>query len=187
MPSMISVASAGIDGLSVATHAPIGDDRGELERLFCASDMADAIGDRTITQVNRTRTQAVGAVRGMHFQLPPHAEMKLVACTRGRVFDVAVDLRSGSETFLQYDAVELAPENHRTFIIPEGFAHGFQVLEPDSELLYLHTAIYTPNAERAVSATDPAIGIEWPLPITQMSERDRSHDPLDERFRGVVL
>ena len=184
---MISVEPVGIDGLSVATHLPIGDDRGELERLFCASDMAEVVGVRTILQINRTRTQAVGAVRGMHFQLPPHAEMKLVACTRGRVFDVAVDLRANSKTFLQYHAVELSPDSHKTFVIPEGFAHGFQVLEPDSELLYLHTAMYTPNAERAVSATDPAIGIEWPLPISQMSERDRSHDPVDQTFQGVVL
>ncbi len=187
MVRMVELEAIEIPGLAVATHPPVGDARGELERLFCVTEMADVVGDRRIMQINRTRTSAVGAVRGMHYQLAPHAEMKLVTCLRGRVLDVAVDLRMGSPTFLEYQAIELSPHSHTTFVIPEGFAHGFQVLEPDSELLYFHTASYEPGAERGVSSTDPAIGIEWPLPIAQLSERDRSHEPIGDTFRGVAL
>lgn len=187
MSSMVTLESTVLSGLVVATHIPVGDERGELERFFCVEDMAEAVGDRRIVQVNRTRTAQVGAVRGMHYQIKPFAEMKLVTCLRGRVLDVAVDLRAGSPSFLHHHAVELSPTSHATFVIPEGFAHGFQVLEPDSELLYLHTARYEPTAERGVSATDPRIGIEWPLPISQMSARDRAHDPLDGEFQGVSL
>ncbi len=115
---------------------------------------------------------------------PPHAEMKLVRCLRGRVWDVAVDLRAESPTFLHWHAEELSPDNHRMVVIPEGCAHGFQVLTPDSELLYLHTAFYAPDAEGGVRHDDPALGIRWPLPVTDLSPRDRSHPLIDAGDRG---
>ncbi len=113
--------------------------------------------------------------------------MKLIRCLRGRVFDVAVDLRQNSPTFLQWHAEELSGENQRMIVIPEGFAHGFQVLEVDSELLYLHTAMYQKSSEGAVRYDDPMISVQWPLPVTDVSERDQNHTPLSPSFSGVPL
>ena len=120
------------------------------------------MGSRQIVQVNQSCTRTVGAVRGMHYQHEPHAEMKLVRCLKGKVWDVAVDLRAGSSTFLQWHAVELSAEKARMIVIPEGFGHGFQVLEEDSELLYLHTAHYAPFAEGGVRPMDPRLSIAGP-------------------------
>jgi dTDP-4-dehydrorhamnose 3,5-epimerase len=162
------------------------DHRGEFARLFCERELAELIGSRHIVQANRSLTRAVGAVRGMHFQFPPHAEMKLIRCIRGRVWDVAVDLRKESATFLKWTAQELSPANGLMLVVPERCAHGFQVLEPDSELLYLHTASYAPAAEGGISPTDPTIGIAWPLPIVDLSDRDRSHPHLSKDFAGIA-
>lgn len=174
-------------GLFVAEAVAVADHRGAFSRFFCANALEPALGARRIVQINHSLTRAVGAVRGLHFQQPPHAEMKLVRCLRGRVFDVAVDLRAGSPTFLQWHAEELSPASGRMMIIPEGFAHGFQVLEPESELLYLHTAFYMPDAEGGVAHDDPRVGIAWPLPATDLSQRDRQHPPLADGFTGIAL
>lgn len=182
----MKVHATDIAGLSWVETALRQDARGEFARLFCARELAALIGDRRIVQANRSLTRAAGAVRGMHFQRAPHAEMKLVRCLRGRVLDVAVDLRAGSPTFLRWQARELSAANAQMFVIPEGFAHGFQVLEPDSELLYLHTAFYEPAAEGGLSPTDPALNIAWPLPVRDLSERDASHAPISTDFRGLV-
>ena len=175
-----------IPGLVVAETTPFADHRGAFARLFCAEGLGDAFGGRRIVQANHSRTRAVGAVRGMHFQHPPHAEMKLVRCIRGRVWDVAVDLRRGSPTFLSWHAEELSAATMRMLVIPEGFAHGFQVLEPDSELLYLHTAAYTPSAEGGVRHDDPRLAIRWPLPATDLSARDLAHPLLADDFPGIL-
>ena len=185
MSPRLVVESTLIGGLLTAIHPPLGDARGELERLFCANDLDEVLGERHIVQVNRTLTRQVGAVRGMHYQLPPSAEMKIVTCMRGRIFDVAVDLRAGSPTFLRPYGIELSEGTHRSFVIPEGFAHGFQVLESDSELLYFHTAFYDPVNERGLAPTDPALGIEWPLEISQISDRDAQHELVSDTFEGV--
>ncbi len=113
--------------------------------------------------------------------------MKLIRCLRGRVWDVAVDLRQGSATFLQWHAQELSSKNAHMLVIPKGCAHGFQVLEKESELLYLHTAAYVPETEGAVRFNDPLINITWPLPITDLSERDRQHPFLHTNFRGINI
>jgi dTDP-4-dehydrorhamnose 3,5-epimerase len=113
--------------------------------------------------------------------------MKIVRCLRGGVFDVAVDLRRDSPTFLEWTAVELTRENRRAFVIPEGCAHGFQVLEENSELMYLHTAPYTPSVEGAVRFDDPRIAVDWPMKPTDISARDLSHPYLKEDFKGIVL
>jgi dTDP-4-dehydrorhamnose 3,5-epimerase len=183
----MKLSSTSLHGLFVADAVAISDHRGAFSRLFCASALQDAVAPRHIVQINQSRTTAVGAVRGLHYQRPPHAEMKMVRCLRGRVWDVAVDLRAGSPTFLQWHAEELSADNKRMLIIPEGFAHGFQVLEPDSELLYLHTAFYTPAAEGGVAHDEPRLGIRWPLPVTDLSVRDRQHPPLAADFTGIVL
>lgn len=176
-----------IPGAWVIESTAFQDSRGAFSRLFCSRELQAIVGQRTIVQINHSMTHGVGAVRGLHFQNPPHAEMKIVRCLKGRVFDVAVDLRQGSPTFLKWTAVELTPENRFAFVIPEGCAHGFQVLEEDSELLYLHTAFYTPDVEGAVRFDDPRIGVNWPLAPTDISARDLSHPHLKEDFKGIVL
>lgn len=175
-----------IAGVVVAETDRIEDDRGAFTRLFCEQDLAGAIGTRHIVQINHSRTTAPGSVRGMHYQAAPHAEMKLVRCLRGRVWDVAVDLRAGSPTFLQWHAEELTPDNARLLIVPEGCAHGFQVLAPDSELLYLHTAAHCASAEGGVHCLDPGLAIAWPLPVTGLSARDASHAAIDADFKGLA-
>lgn len=176
-----------IAGVFVAQTNAFQDSRGAFARLYCETELAEAVAGRQIRQINHSRTAAVGAVRGMHFQFAPDAETKMVRCLKGRVWDVAVDLRKGSPTFLQHHAQELSPSNALMLVIPEGCAHGFQVLEPDSELLYLHTANYTPGAEGGVRFNDPVLNLLWPLQITDLSERDKKHPLLNKNFQGIVL
>lgn len=176
-----------IPGAWILENSSFQDNRGAFSRLFCTRELHAIIGQRSIVQINHSMTRSVGAVRGLHFQNPPHAEMKIVRCIKGRVFDVAVDLRQGSPSFLKWAAAELTQESKQAFVIPEGCAHGFQVLEPDSELLYLHTEFYTPDVEGAVRFDDPKIGINWPLVPTDLSARDLSHPYLNEDFKGIVL
>lgn len=161
------------------------DHRGAFSRLFDLEHLEAIHGGRPLVQVNRSVTTMPGAVRGLHFQRAPHAEAKWVRCLRGRVLDVAVDLRRGSPTLLQHVAVELSAEEMNAVFIPEGCAHGFQVIEPDSELLYLHSAAYVPAAEGGVRWDDPALALSWPLPVTDISERDRTHPLLAADFAGL--
>ncbi len=176
-----------INGLMVVETVPHDDARGAFARLYCEQELADVIGHRHIVQINHSRTTQVGAVRGMHFQSPPHAEMKLVRCLKGRVWDVAIDLRNKSPTFLHWHAEELTPANARMMLIPEGFAHGFQALEADSELLYLHTAFYTPAAEGGLRHDDPLLGITWPRAVVDLSSRDANHAYLETDSQGIDL
>jgi dTDP-4-dehydrorhamnose 3,5-epimerase len=182
---MMKISSTPLAEVAVVETAPKSDHRGAFARLFCARELSSIIGQRRIVQINHSRTHLVGAVRGMHYQHPPHAEMKLVRCLKGRVWDVVVDLRAGSPTFLQWHAQELSEDNALMLAIPEGCAHGFQALEPDSELLYLHTAFYTPSAEAGLRSTDTRLSISWPLPIADLSDRDRAHPLLTADFSGV--
>jgi len=176
-----------IAGVMVAGTSPVSDHRGAFSRLFCEQDLQPALADRHIVQINHSRTSCIGAVRGMHFQYGPHAEMKMVRCLKGSVWDVAVDLRKGSPTFLHWHAVELSKENADMMIIPEGCAHGFQVIEADSELLYLHTAAYAPSAEAGLRYDDPLLSIDWPLEVADISERDRVHPLLNDDYCGVEI
>jgi dTDP-4-dehydrorhamnose 3,5-epimerase len=176
-----------IEGVQIIQRQPIGDDRGYLERLFCNDELGSIINSRSIVQINHTMTSKVGTVRGMHYQQPPHAETKLVSCLRGEVFDVVVDLRVGSPTFLHWHGEVLSEDNHRTFCIPEGFAHGFQTLTENCELIYLHTTAYVPDAEAGLSALDPCLDIDWPLSITELSSRDQQHAMLTSDFLGLSV
>ncbi len=185
MSSRFDVQSAPLSGLNVLVRKPLGDSRGYLERMFCVDELQDVFGARRIVQINHTLTQTRGTVRGMHFQHAPHAEMKFVSCLRGSVFDVAVDLRKGSPTFLQWHAELLSADNHKTLAIPEGFAHGFQTLTDDCEMLYLHTAAYAPGAEAGLSPKDAKLAIAWPLPIAEISPRDAAHALIADDFVGV--
>lgn len=185
MSSRVRLLATHIGGLSVLERLPVSDHRGELERLYCRESLAPAFRDAAIAQANRTLTRRAGTIRGLHYQRPPHAEDKLVSCLRGEVFDVAVDLRAGSPTFLRWHGEVLSPGNRRSLAIPRGFAHGFQALTDDCELLYLHTAAFSPGSEAGIDALDPAIGIRWPLPASDRSERDRSLPASGGGFAGV--
>jgi dTDP-4-dehydrorhamnose 3,5-epimerase len=167
-----------LQGLCVVQRKPIRDERGYLERMFCASDHATLLQGRSIRQINRTLTVRCGTVRGMHFQNPPHAEMKFVSCLRGEVFDVAVDLRPDSPTRFQWHGEVLSSKNYKTLAIPEGFAHGFQTLSDHCEMLYFHTADYHRESEGGLNPLDPVMGIAWPLGISGISSRDSAQPML---------
>lgn len=175
-----------MSGVVVVETPVTRDARGSFGRLFCRNELEEVIGNRQIVQINHSLTVAVGAVRGLHFQLAPYVEMKLVRCIRGRVWDVVVDLRCNSPTFLQWHAEELTPDNARMLVVPGGCAHGFQVLAPESELLYLHTAPYVPEAEGGVRHDEPRVAIRWPLPVTQVSSRDAAFPSIDGDFTGLT-
>lgn len=181
----MKIERTAIAGVAIVQTTPLVDHRGVFQRIFCDRELEAVIDGRHIVQINHSKTTHVGSVRGMHFQRAPHAEMKLVRCLHGKVWDVAVDLRADSPTFLRWHAEELSFQNGRTLVIPEGCAHGFQVLEPESELLYLHTAHYEPEAEGAARYDDPRLGIRWPLPISEVSQRDQLHPLLSTEFRGL--
>mgnify|MGYP003387574237 CR=1 FL=1 len=183
----MKINKTAIDGVCVVETTPFIDHRGTFARFFCANELAPVLGSRKIAQINYSQTMAVGAIRGLHFQYPPHAEMKMVRCVRGRVLDVAVDLRPDSPTFLKFHAEELTPANAKMLVVPEGFAHGFQALEAGSELFYCSTAFYEKTAEDGIRHNDPAVGIQWPLPVTDMSERDLNHQLIDQSFKGIKL
>lgn len=185
--SRFTILDTPIADLKIVERQQLGDSRGFLSRLFCAEELAAAGWHKPIAQINQTLTQKQGTIRGMHFQRSPHAEMKVVTCLRGAIWDVAVDLRAGSPTFLQWHAEELSVANHRALLIPEGFAHGFQTLSDDCELIYLHSRAYTPKAEAGLNPKDPMLSIIWPLTITELSVRDAQHPMLDHQFNGVTL
>lgn len=157
-----------------------GDARGSFERIFCADEFG-ARGLATIwVQMNLSVTRGAGTLRGMHFQRPPHAEVKLIRAIRGRVHDVIVDLRAGAPTFGRHVAVVLDADLRNAVYVPAGFAHGFQSLTDDAEMIYAHSAAYAPGAEGGVQALDPALGIDWPLPVAQRSPRDEGLPGLRE-------
>ena len=172
-------------GLKLVERQRLGDSRGFLSRLFCAEEMAATGWHKPIAQVNHTCTATRGTVRGMHFQHPPHAEMKLVTCIRGEVWDVAVDLRNDSPTFLQWHAATLSADNGRALLLPEGCAHGFQALVDDVELLYCHSAAYCPSADAGLNPLDARLAISWPLAIAELSARDAAHPLIGNGFEGV--
>jgi dTDP-4-dehydrorhamnose 3,5-epimerase len=185
--SRFTIRDTPIADLKLVERQQLGDSRGFLSRLFCADELAVAGWHKPIIQINQTFTQKQGTMRGMHFQRPPHAEMKLVTCLRGAVWDVAVDLRAGSPTFMQWHAEELSAANHRALLIPDGFAHGFQSLSGDCELIYLHSEAYAPEAEAGLNPQDPMLSISWPLAISELSARDAQYPMLDHQFKGVTL
>lgn len=151
-----------------------GDARGFFARMFCEDEFrAQGLATRWV-QVNTSFSSLKGTLRGLHFQRSPKAEDKLVRCLKGAILDVIVDLRAGSPTFGQHEALHLNDQNRRMVFIPKGCAHGFQTLTEDCELLYFHSTAYSPEHEGGLHHADPALNIAWPLPVAQVSERDRS-------------
>ena len=185
--SHLAVTPLPLPGLARVQRQPLGDERGFFARIFCADELAAAGWAVSIAQINHSHTARRGSVRGMHYQRPPHAEMKLVTCLRGTVWDVAVDLRAGSPTFLQWHAELLSADNHCALLIPPGFAHGFQAQTDGAELLYCHSAPHAPGAEAGLHPLDARLGIAWPLPVQGLSARDAGQAPLADAFQGVRL
>lgn len=187
MTALLEPHATPLAGLSVLHRRRLRDNRGYFERLYCVDALREMLGSRHVVQINHTFTIKRGTVRGMHFQRPPFAETKIVTCLRGEVFDVAVDLRAQSPTFLRWHGEVLSGDNARSLLIPEGFAHGFQALTDDCEMLYLHTAPYAQESEAGVHPLDPRIAIEWPEDVRELSARDAAHPPLTDHFTGVSL
>ena len=191
MVERFSVKASKLAGLQIITRQPIVDARGWFERAYCFDTFAELGIDKTlktINQINRSFTVQKGSVRGMHFQNAPFAETKFVSCLRGEVFDVAVDLRAKSPTFLQWHGEILSADNQRSLLIPEGFAHGFQTLSVDCEMLYLHTQKFDSASSSGVNPLDLRLAINWPLPITEMTEMsdgDRHRPMMLPTFEGL--
>ncbi len=179
--SRFTLTDLPIPGVRLVQRQALEDARGFFSRLFCAQELADAGWRGSVAQINHTLTREAGSVRGLHFQRPPHAEIKLVSCLAGKVWDVVVDLRPGSPTYLQWHAEVLSATNRHALLIPEGVAHGFQTLSADVQLLYLHSHPYTPEAEGGLNPVDNRLAIAWPKPISMMSDRDRQHPLLDHQ------
>lgn len=185
--STFDFISTQLNGLMLVQRKAIEDHRGFLSRIYCAEEFRESGVVKNISQINHSVTFKKGSVRGLHFQYPPHAESKLVNCIKGEVWDVAVDIRRDSPTFLHWHGEVLSASNRKSLLIPEGFAHGFQALTSDCELLYLHTAAYHPEAEDVLNVADPRLNILWPLPISELSDRDRTRPFINQSFQGVVL
>ena len=176
-----------ISGLRILERQPMNDERGFFSRIFCADELATSGWHSPIVQINYSYTRKKGVVRGLHFQRSPHAEMKLVSVISGELWDVAVDLREDSKTYLQWHAEILSAENNRAMLIPEGFAHGYQSLTDVVEILYCHSAAYNPEAEYGLNPTDVKLGIDWPLTISDLSEKDRNYPSIDDEFLGFSI
>jgi dTDP-4-dehydrorhamnose 3,5-epimerase len=161
------------------------DERGWLARYYCKDDFQKIGHVKEWVQMNHTLTHKKGSVRGMHFQIAPHKEIKMLRCIAGSVYDVIIDLRKDSYTFLKWMGVELSASNKKMLYIPEGFAHGFQCLEDNCELTYHHSEFYKPGAEAGIRYNDPLINIKWPLSVTVISARDQQHSYLDKNFKGI--
>lgn len=182
---MMTFNETSLKGNFVIAPAAHGDHRGWFMRTYCKNQFQKIGHDKEWVQMNHSFTARRGTVRGLHFQHPPYGEIKMVRCIAGAVFDVAVDIRKDSPTFLKWYGAELSAGNKHMMYIPEGFAHGFQTLSDDVELLYHHSAFYNPQAEGGLLYNDPMINIHWPLPVSELSERDTRHPILDNKFKGI--
>jgi dTDP-4-dehydrorhamnose 3,5-epimerase len=177
----MEVHTLGIDGLKVFQPRQFSDARGFFSETYSAPALAEAGIDAVFVQDNHSLSRDAGVIRGLHFQIPPHAQDKLVRVVRGSIFDVAVDIRVGSPTFGKHASVDLSAENWKQLFVPKGFAHGFCTLEPDTEVIYKVSAPYAPDADRGIAWDDPALAIAWPLdgrmPI--LSDKDQNHPELN--------
>ena len=172
-------------GSYVIDLEPKSDERGWFARYYCKGEFNKIGHTKEWVQLNHSVTNKKGSVRGMHFQVHPYKEIKMLRCIAGSVYDVIIDLRKDSDTFLKWTGVELSAANKKMLYIPEGFAHGFQCLEDNCELIYHHSAFYQPGAEAGIRYNDPLINIKWLLPLTIISPRDEEHHFLNENFKGI--
>ncbi|AJD05241.1 dTDP-4-dehydrorhamnose 3,5-epimerase [Campylobacter lari] len=176
-----------IEGVFIIEPKPIYDERGYFERYFCAKDFEEINLFKPIVQINHSKSTEQNTIRGIHYQTFPYCETKIVRCIKGSIFDVAVDLRENSPTFLQYVGIELNENNNRYLVIPEGCGHGFQTLKNDVEMLYLVTNFFNLEADSGFNPLDPKINIKWPLDIGMMSEKDKNAPFISEDFKGIKI
>ncbi len=175
----------GLKGAFIVEFEVLRDQRGFFARTFCKNEFTAIGHNKEFVQFNHSMTITKGTLRGMHYQAPPSSEIKLIRCICGEVYDVIVDIRKGSPTFLQHFAVSLSGENMKMIYVPEGFAHGFQTLRDNSQMIYYHTAYYAPSDERALRYNDPALNIEWPLEPLNVSGKDQNHPLITNSFKGI--
>lgn len=176
-----------LKGLYIIQPELFEDNRGNFYRFYCKNELKEIDHHKNIVQMNLSLTKKKGSIRGMHFQYPPKAEIKLVKCVSGKIFDVTVDLRNNSPTFLKWHSEILSSDNMKTIYIPEGFAHGFQTLVNNCEVLYLHSEYYSSGFESGIRYNDPKVNIKWPLPLSELSHRDKGHKLIDGNFTGIIL
>jgi dTDP-4-dehydrorhamnose 3,5-epimerase len=182
-----NVSNLPLEGLKLITRKRSNDERGYFSRLFCTEELIIAGWLKSIAQINHSYTATKGTVRGLHFQYPPHSEMKMVTCLRGEIWDVAVDVREQSPTFLKWHAEYLSASNGNSLLVPEGFAHGFQSMVDDVDVVYFCSSAYNSQAEGALNIQDPKLAITWPTIITKLSEKDREHPFIENDFTGILL
>lgn len=182
----LNILPTAFDKLFVIQPNSFQDERGIFSRLYCQDELEN-VCNINIKQINHSLTLNKGTVRGLHFQYEPHAEVKIVKCIQGSIFDVVVDIRKDSPTFLKTFSIELTKENQKMLCIPKGFAHGFQTLEDNTELLYFHSNIFVQENEGALNVNEPCLNIQWPLKITSISKKDAIHPFINSDFQGVVI
>jgi dTDP-4-dehydrorhamnose 3,5-epimerase len=173
-----------LKGAYIVSLNMLSDDRGLFARTFCKKEFKQINHRKEFVQMNHSWNKHKGTIRGMHYQIPPFQEVKLIRCIKGKVLDVIIDLRKYSPTFLQHVSVELSADNKKMIYVPEDFAHGFQALEDDTELIYHHTEYYMPDADRGLRYDDPALNIKWSLPPVMVSDKDKSYKLIDNSFKG---
>lgn len=186
MTVRFDVIDTPVAGLKILRRKRLGDARGHLTRLYDAEELAAIGWPGGVAQINETGTAASGTVRGFHYQNPPFAEAKLITVLEGAVLDVAIDIRKGSPTFLQHHAVELSGGNAQSYMLPPGFAHGYQALTSDVRMVYVHSAPYRAEAEAGLNVLDPRLAIAWPLAIANLSARDGGFAMVGDDFEGVI-
>ncbi len=174
-------------GAYIVELEPFRDERGLFARTFCQKEFANIGFDKQIVQINHSVTKQKGTIRGMHYQRPPACEIKIIRCIQGTVFDVMVDIRADSPTYMRWHGVELSKANMRMVYIPEGFAHGFQTLADNAELIYHHSAFYSPEYENVLKFDDPVLAINWPLPMSVTSLKDQSCPLINNDFEGIKI
>ncbi|WP_418181128.1 dTDP-4-dehydrorhamnose 3,5-epimerase family protein [Aliarcobacter lanthieri] len=186
MNKKLNIISTNFKDLYLVEPNSFKDERGTFSRVFCEDELKD-IFKFNIKQINHSITKEKGTFRGLHFQYEPNAEIKMVKCIKGAVIDIVVDIRENSPTFLQHFSVELTEQNQKMIYIPKGFAHGFQTLKNNTELLYFHSSIYTPSNEGALNIFDKKLNIVLPLDIINLSNKDKSNRFLTDKFKGVKI
>jgi len=165
-----------LKGAYLVAVKKIEDDRGFFGRAWCKNEFLDHQLNPNFVQLNTSFSKKKGTIRGLHYQVDPYQEVKFIRCTRGRIWDVIIDLRPTSPTFMKWTGNELSADNYQMVYVPENFAHGFVTLEDDSEVYYPVTQFYTPGAERGLRWNDPAFNIQWPVAVSVVSEKDSSHE-----------
>lgn len=176
-----------LEGAYIIELEPFRDKRGMFARIYCEMELMEINHTKNIIQINHSRTDKKGTIRGLHYQRQPKAEIKIIKCLQGKVFDVIVDLRKESFKFLHWYGEILSAENLKMMYVPEGFAHGYQTLEENTELLYLHTEIYSPKHEKGIRFDDPMTNISWPLEVAEISKKDQNYPLLNQNFKGIQV